>query len=85
MPVRTMTSREFNQDVTKAKRLAAEGPVLITRRGRPTHVLVTIESWQEAIGARPSLADRLGQPEGVADIEISYGRARDLPRPIDLE
>lgn len=30
----TMSSREFNQDAGKAKRLAMQGPVFITDRGR---------------------------------------------------
>ena len=35
----TITSRDFNQDVAGAKRAANQGPVFITDRGRPTHVL----------------------------------------------
>lgn len=42
MAVTSVTSREFNQDVSKAKRAATEGPVFITDRGRPAHVLLTI-------------------------------------------
>ena len=42
----TMSSREFNQDAGKAKRLAMQGPVFITDRGRLAHVLLTIEEYQ---------------------------------------
>jgi len=37
------TSREFNHDTGAAKRASAHGPVYITDRGRPAHVLLTIE------------------------------------------
>ena len=36
-----ITSRQFNQDTSAAKRAALEGPVFITDRGEPAHVLLT--------------------------------------------
>lgn len=42
--ITTVSSREFNQDVSGAKRAASKGPVVITDRGRPAHVLLTIEA-----------------------------------------
>ena len=40
--MKLLTSREFNRDVSLAKREAAVEPVLITDRGQPTHVLMSI-------------------------------------------
>ena len=40
-----MTGREFNRDVSKAKRQARHGPVVITSRGRAAHVLLTMEEY----------------------------------------
>ena len=40
MEIKFITSREFNQDVSKAKRAALKGPIFITDRGRPAHVLL---------------------------------------------
>ncbi|HEY0919256.1 type II toxin-antitoxin system Phd/YefM family antitoxin [Devosia sp.] len=37
----TMTSREFNQNTSRAKAAADHGPVVITDRGRPAYVLLT--------------------------------------------
>jgi antitoxin (DNA-binding transcriptional repressor) of toxin-antitoxin stability system len=34
MNVTTVSSREFNQDTSKAKKAARRGPVIITDRGR---------------------------------------------------
>jgi PHD/YefM family antitoxin component YafN of YafNO toxin-antitoxin module len=36
-----MTGREFNRDVSAAKRAAERGPVAITDHGRRAHVLIT--------------------------------------------
>lgn len=41
----TMSAREFNQNLAKAKREAAEAPVVITDRGEPTHVLMSYEEF----------------------------------------
>lgn len=42
----TVTSREFNQDVSRAKRAAAAAPVVITDRGRPAYVLMSYEEFE---------------------------------------
>lgn len=46
----TISSREFNQDVARAKRAAAEGPVIITDRGRPAYVLMQHETYRRLTG-----------------------------------
>ncbi|TAH38947.1 MAG: type II toxin-antitoxin system Phd/YefM family antitoxin, partial [Gammaproteobacteria bacterium] len=43
MTITTLTSRELNQDIARAKRAAKRGPVIITRRGKPEHVLLSVE------------------------------------------
>ena len=62
MTTTTVTSREFNQDTSRAKKAARRGPVFITDRGRPAHVLLTIEDYQRLTGGNMSLADALAQP-----------------------
>jgi prevent-host-death family protein len=69
MAITTMTSREFNQDASKAKRAANEGPVFITDRGRPAHVLLTIEEYQRLVGRDATIGDLLALP-GAEDIEL---------------
>jgi prevent-host-death family protein len=56
----TLTSREFNQDTARAKRAAKNGPVFITDRGRPSHVLLTIEDYSSRAPVPNNLADALG-------------------------
>ena len=36
------TAREFNQDASRVKRASKDGPVFITDRGKPAHVLMTV-------------------------------------------
>ncbi len=59
----TMTSREFNQDAGRAKRAALDGPVFITDRGEPAHVLLTIEDYKKLSGPCRNLAEMLACPE----------------------
>jgi prevent-host-death family protein len=70
--ITTLSSREFNQDTSRAKKAALEGPVFITDRGKPAHVLLSIKEYQRIVGRRRSIADALGWPAGVEDIEIEF-------------
>ncbi len=64
-----MSSREFNQDTSGAKKAAERGPVYITDRGRPAHVLLTFGAYEELVGPHRVL-DLLAEPAGVADIDF---------------
>jgi prevent-host-death family protein len=75
-----MTSREFNQDTSRAKKAAEHGPVYITDRGRPAHVLLTYEAYEQLLGTQHVL-DRLGEPPGVENIELTIPKSDELPRP----
>jgi PHD/YefM family antitoxin component YafN of YafNO toxin-antitoxin module len=83
MAITTLSSREFNQDTGRAKIAARRGPVFITDRGRPGHVLLTFEDYQRLTG-QDSIIDLLGLPEGVEDAELETPRARDLAQSADL-
>jgi prevent-host-death family protein len=63
MTITTISSREFNQDTSRAKKAAQDGPVFITDRGRPAHVLITIEEYQRLTCGRMTLAEALAQPD----------------------
>jgi prevent-host-death family protein len=83
MTITTLSSREFNQDASGAKKAAKKGPVFITDRGRPAHVLLTIEEYQKLSGGQTSIIDLLAMP-GVEDIEFEPAPAGKLYRPADL-
>lgn len=76
-PMTTLTSRELNQDIGRAKREAAHGPVFITDRGKPSHVLLSIEAYERLTGSHRTLAEALHLP-GTADIDVDFHRPRAL-------
>jgi prevent-host-death family protein len=83
MKATTFTSREFDQDINGAMKAARRGPVFITDRGRPTHVLLTIEDYQRLVGGHLSLAEALAQPG--ADLEFDPPRVGSgIVKPADL-
>lgn len=77
-----MTSREANQNFSRAKRAAKNGPVVITERGKPAQVLMSYAQYQGLKGARKSILEGLAMP-GIEQIEFEIGeRAGDRPREV---
>ena len=84
MAITTLSSREFNQDTGRAKKAASKGPVFITDRGRPAHVLLSYDEYQKITGEPKCLADLLAMPE-AAEIEFDPPRMGNiLLHPVDL-
>jgi len=83
MPITTLSSRTFNQDTSRAKKAAQSGPVFITDRGKPAHVLLSIRDYQRVLGKRVSIADLLAMPS-VENIEMEIPVSKELARPADL-
>lgn len=61
--MKAVTSREFNQNVSEAKRLARLEPVFVTDRGKPTHVLLDIDAYRRLSGETEGIVDLLKMPE----------------------
>ncbi|PDV85864.1 prevent-host-death protein [Rhizobium sp. H4] len=83
MNVTSLSSRELNHDVSRAKKAAQNGPVIITDRGKPSHVLMTYDEFERLTGKRRSLVDALSMP-GLSDIDFDPPRAEIAPRGVDL-
>jgi PHD/YefM family antitoxin component YafN of YafNO toxin-antitoxin module len=82
--ITTLSSREFNQGTSRAKKAAKRGPVFITDRGRPAHVLLTIKEYDEITNKRTNILDLLAIP-GLAEIDFQPPRlAGKLFHPADL-
>ena len=64
----TVSSRDFNQDVSAAKRAASTEPVIITDRGKPSHVLLSIDQYQRLVADRRSIVDWLSAEDDI-DLE----------------
>ena len=83
MTITTFSSRQFNQDAGKAKKAAKAGPVIITDRGRPAHVLLTFVEYKRITGGRTKIADLLAMP-GIEDLDLEIPVMTDLAQPADL-
>jgi prevent-host-death family protein len=84
MAITKLSSREFNQDTSRAKRAAKRGPVFITDRGRPSHVLLTAEEYERITGGQKSIVDLLAMPQ-AADVEFEPPHMIGiLHEPVDL-
>ena len=84
MTITTMSSRELNQDVSRAKRAAKNGPVFITDRGKPAHVLLSYEEYQRLTCKRRNIVEVLSMP-GLSSIQVEFPRSRELPRPASFD
>ncbi len=76
----TMSAREFNRDVSAAKRVADHGPVVITDRGRSAYVLLSAPTY-EALTDKRSIVDWL---QTDSDIEFEPARLTSPPQAADL-
>lgn len=83
MTITTLSSRQFNQDASKAKKAAKAGPVIITDRGRPAHVLLTFDAYKKMTGERAKIADLLAMP-GMEGIEFEMPKLSDFAQSADL-
>ena len=83
MPITTLSSREFNHGTSAAKRAADKGPVIITDRGKPAHVLMSFEAYQRLTRQRRNIADALAMPD-LAEIEYEPPRLTIEARPAEL-
>jgi prevent-host-death family protein len=85
MTKKTLTSREFNQDTGGAKKAAEAGPVYITYRGRPSHVLLTFADYQRLSANQPSIIERLSQPPGIENVVFEAPASRDVAEPASFD
>ena len=69
----TITARDFNQQVSRARQAALEEPVFITERGRPRHVLLSIEAYEALLGGQMSIVDLLHLE---ADPDVTFPTAQ---------
>lgn len=81
----TISSRRFNQDTGAAKKLAEAGPVVITDRGRPSHVLMTHAEFERLTGRQLTIVEMLAQP-GADDDDFEIPKlSGTLFKPFDFD
>jgi prevent-host-death family protein len=66
MPVTTaISSRELRRAIAAAKRAAADRPVVITDRGRPSHVLLTYDHYLRLAGTSADIVSLLAMSDDI--------------------
>ena len=75
--ITTLTSKEFNRDASRAKQIAEAGPVFITDRGKPAHVLLTMAEFKRLNASKQTIADLLAMPDS-ADAELALVISADI-------
>lgn len=82
----TLSARDFNRDVSAAKRAAKHEPVFITDRGTPSHVLLAVEEYQAMLSAGKSLLEAFAPPKEAlgSDVDFEPERMTFQPRVPEL-
>lgn len=57
------------------------GPVYVADWGRPAHMLLAFDTYEELVGPHRAL-DLLAEPAGVADVEFVAPKHTDVTRPV---
>jgi PHD/YefM family antitoxin component YafN of YafNO toxin-antitoxin module len=85
MAATTISSREFNQNTSAAKKASEAGPVFITDRGHAAHVLLSIEEYQNIVNKGKSILELLAMP-GDQDFDFEPARLGDkIFQPVDFK
>jgi prevent-host-death family protein len=77
------TAREFNQDASRVKRASNDGPAFISDRGKPSHVLMTIEAYNK-MAEEKSKVPLVSFLESLALADLDTTRDRDTGRDVFL-
>ena len=64
-----ISSRDFNQDIGKAKKASHNVPVVIAEWGKAAHVLY-LSSYQRLVSTQQSMAQLLSSDDDVDDVEF---------------
>lgn len=86
MPTLTLSSREFNQHASSAKKASNTSPVFITDRGQVTNVLLSIEEYKRLTGglsAQKNIAELLAM-QGFDSVEFTTYASDEIARAADF-
>jgi prevent-host-death family protein len=87
MSITTLSSREFNQDRSRATKAAKKGPVYITNRGRPNFVLLSVEDFNKFTHQEKTIVELLTMPDGTPEFDFDFEEQRSIsqPREVNLD
>lgn len=85
MATTTLSSRKFNQDTSRAKKAAENGPVIITDRGRPSFVLLSFDEYRSIVNQKKSLGELIAM-EGADSVEfVPPSIGHEFPTPAEFD
>ncbi len=84
MPYALMTSADFNQNPSKAKKAANDGPLVITEHGEASYVLVRYIDFESNWKKSKSLYDALCHKNSKFDDDFSPERLSFEERDIEF-
>ena len=87
MTITTLSARDFNQDIGRAKKATINGPVIITDRGKPAHVLMSIDEYRRLRGGKKmSLLESLtpSHPTPLDD-DFEFPKLSGMTQPVELD
>ncbi len=82
----TLSSRDFNQNVAKAKHLADIQPVFVTDRGQLAYVLMSYAKYQQLNAQQKTNAERVSMTQAQADLideDFEFARIDIQERPLE--
>lgn len=87
MTITTLSARDFNQDVGRAKKATTNGPVIITDRGKPAHVLMSFDEYRRLRGGKKmSLLESLTPSHPVPmDDDFDFPTLGEIMKPVELD
>jgi prevent-host-death family protein len=84
MPITTLSSREFNQDRSRATKAAQKGPVFVTNRGRLSLVLLSVDEYHKLSSKGKDIVELLRMPDDTPKFDFDPPRLGNIAREIDL-
>lgn len=85
MAITTLSSREFNQDTSRAKKAAEKGPVMITDRGRPAFVLLSFDEYRTILNHKKSLGELIAMDDADSVEFEPPSIGREFPTPAEFD
>lgn len=80
--MKTISTRQFNQNTSQAQKAAQIAPVFITHRGTPAYVLMTKAQYDKLTAKTTPLAILMSLPD-VGDVPLEYPK-RSLNGRVDV-
>ena len=83
MSIIKFTSRDFNHNPSKVKHASKHDTVVITERGTPKYVMMSIETYQQLTQANTSIIDMLAMPD---DYDVEFDKLPSiLIKPVEFD